>query len=706
MWQLLYTYGIPQSYLLQGTAPNIKASFGLVWDSRTPTTRTVGQQWVYDSPNSSNSGGRFDPVSNPTRNAASVVKTLSTVQSEAREPDFFEILKAVILSGSVGLGSGSATTNTFVTSDPNYYSTTNNLSANYQIMQIGANIIDAWDTDNVPTFLNYGANNGTTGFAQQIVGIENLPYLSKLVYCATFGNHSPPPNNDYSSWLIPSFWNPHQNAGSAIGDVRFALTTGSVSGVVKSATSTYTTPAISGSITGSLSTPWIQVHANGFSTPSPPIPGAAGNETANSGSVFGPPDGTTPTYDAFFFGTFSNPPNSINYNNVVQTYPIFSTSPTKPNFEMQVSINGIWRPYQRWFGCAQSTTPVALQGLSPQSKWKNTTYLDPEFVSIDPRTVRFGVWGNDGKDSGNTNDYTTGAVLTLDENNGGTSPELIFSLLPQGTNFKTTDANKSAYLYAVNQSSNVDYYSDLDGVVRNGDWPTGNGSTNGTTIMYPGNSADRPQILSSPFQSVAELGQVFRDQPWKTLAFTIANSGDAGLLDAFTLQDVSVTGTAPSSPSPYVWMTAGRTSLNTRQAPVLTAIMSQVSKAIAGTGIIPTSSTDTTVSNIANALVKLTTTTPMISKGDLVARLAGDPSVTGLGNKEARESVMRALSDAGQTRTWNLMIDVIAQSGRYPASAANLSQFVVEGEQRYWVHVAIDRFTGQVIDRQVEVVKE
>jgi hypothetical protein len=28
----------------------------------------------------------------------------------------------------------------------------------------------------------------------------------------------------------------------------------------------------------------------------------------------------------------------------------------------------------------------------------------------------------------------------------------------------------------------------------------------------------------------------------------------------------------------------------------------------------------------------------------------------------------------------------------------------LEGEQRYWVHVAIDRFTGQVIDKQMEVV--
>ena len=33
---------------------------------------------------------------------------------------------------------------------------------------------------------------------------------------------------------------------------------------------------------------------------------------------------------------------------------------------------------------------------------------------------------------------------------------------------------------------------------------------------------------------------------------------------------------------------------------------------------------------------------------------------------------------------------------------SDLPNFIVEGEQRYWVHVAIDRFTGQVIDQQVE----
>jgi hypothetical protein len=52
------------------------------------------------------------------------------------------------------------------------------------------------------------------------------------------------------------------------------------------------------------------------------------------------------------------------------------------------------------------------------------------------------------------------------------------------------------------------------------------------------------------------------------------------------------------------------------------------------------------------------------------------------------------------------MIDVIAQSGRYPWTATSLSQFVVEGEKRYWVHIAIDRFTGEVIDQQLEAVYE
>ena len=70
------------------------------------------------------------------------------------------------------------------------------------------------------------------------------------------------------------------------------------------------------------------------------------------------------------------------------------------------------------------------------------------------------------------------------------------------------------------------------------------------------------------------------------------------------------------------------------------------------------------------------------------------------------EAAIRALANVGQTRVWNLMFDIVAQAGRYPPQPSGLDGFVVEGEQHYWVHVAIDRLTGQVIDKQVEVVKE
>ena len=79
--------------------------------------------------------------------------------------------------------------------------------------------------------------------------------------------------------------------------------------------------------------------------------------------------------------------------------------------------------------------------------------------------------------------------------------------------------------------------------------------------------------------------------------------------------------------------------------------------------------------------------------------------------KTRREAAIRALGDVGQTRTWNLLIDVIAQTGHYPSSVNSstpnaLSQFLVEGECRYWVHLAIDRYTGQIVDEVVEPVYE
>jgi hypothetical protein len=75
-------------------------------------------------------------------------------------------------------------------------------------------------------------------------------------------------------------------------------------------------------------------------------------------------------------------------------------------------------------------------------------------------------------------------------------------------------------------------------------------------------------------------------------------------------------------------------------------------------------------------------------------------------NEETRETIARALAEVGQARTWGLLIDLVAQTGHYAPNAAGLADFIVEGEKRYWLHVAIDRFDGTIVGQQLEEVAE
>ncbi|MGC3990871.1 MAG: hypothetical protein QM796_14575 [Chthoniobacteraceae bacterium] len=220
-------------------------------------------------------------------------------------------------------------------------------------------------------------------------------------------------------------------------------------------------------------------------------------------------------------------------------------------------------------------------------------------------------------------------------------------------------------------------------------------------------------ILNRPFLTVGELGYVFSDTPWKNLDFSTPESGFAPLLDAFCIND---TDNADG-------VVAGKVNLNTRQAPVLQAILSGAYKDEYGGHAAPLTTVE--AQTLATALITRTTTTskgPLTNLGDLVGKWKSGSGATAVYDgysadltstdvytnniSRYRESAIRALATAGQTRVWNLMIDVVAQTGRYPQSATTLDKFMVEGEQRYWVHVAIDRLTGNVVDKQIEVVKE
>src|SRR5207245_1518580 len=126
---------------------------------------------------------------------------------------------------------------------------------------------------------------------------------------------------------------------------------------------------------------------------------------------------------------------------------------------------------------------------------------------------------------------------------------------------------------------------------------------------------------------------------------------------------------------------------------------------------------DQTAQMMTNRLVNATSAAPMQNKSELITRANLPTTIlpTAANDNQSvkarREVVARAASSVSQTRVWNLVIDVVAQTGRYKPNAQPNAQglredFIVEGEQHYWVHVAIDRFTGQVLDKQIEVVNE
>jgi hypothetical protein len=391
----------------------------------------------------------------------------------------------------------------------------------------------------------------------------------------------------------------------------------------------------------------------------------------------------------------------------------------------------------------------------------NVRYHSGTMMNPDPRVTRFGIFPLSGDDptaatgingtivnpmidsiwSGSGN--TTAPFNICGYGGGGSgSPGTAGNGVPNElntvpTNFKNwflpayLTRNNTPYPNVAGSSTGTYFtaYQDPDGIQRIADsglFPTTSPitapATSGNPYYDPNDTAtiasgqrtgDRPLVLNRPYASVGELGYVCRDDPWRSLDFfsvfnngstTASTSADSGLLDLFTVVD---------SPNTVV---AGRVNLNTQNTAVLAAILGST---VANTG---DTTHNTAVSNLsspaamASALATYTLANPLVNKDQLVTKFNptslpyGSTATTPFGTtdeqnvKAYREAFIRSLADVGQTRTWNLMIDLVAQAGKYPATATNADQFVVEGERRYWLHVAIDRFTGKIIDQRLEVV--
>lgn len=179
--------------------------------------------------------------------------------------------------------------------------------------------------------------------------------------------------------------------------------------------------------------------------------------------------------------------------------------------------------------------------------------------------------------------------------------------------------------------------------------------------------------------------------------FSSRYSGDLGLMDVFSLNEME-------SRTPLV---AGKINLNTRRPEVLEAVlrdtMQRPSDYLEGRHL-----DEALAAAIADGIVNERLWHPYAYAGDLVARVFDNPELAdlleGIPVKAEREAAMRTLAGLGQTRTWNLMIDVVVQSGRFTQASTEAADFLVEGEQRIWLHVAMDRVTGEVVDIGREVV--
>jgi hypothetical protein len=227
-------------------------------------------------------------------------------------------------------------------------------------------------------------------------------------------------------------------------------------------------------------------------------------------------------------------------------------------------------------------------------------------------------------------------------------------------------------------------------------------SSNTTASYNPTfNPSSRPIVLNRPFRSVSELGNVFRGTPWRNLDFMTPESGDRVLLDLFTLEE-----------APADSLVGGRVNLNMASSDVLTAL-------IQGAGMVDGTSTigKATANDMAFEFKNYVTGTApgqgyLKDRSEIVGRWvtgttyagAAQEMATKLANSQQplprnRDTIVASLADVGTVRTWNFLIDVVAQSG----SVVN-GQFILQGEARVWECLAIDRFTARIVARNSESI--
>ncbi len=719
-----------------GRADDIKTYFGLVWDSSE-------EGWIYTSPDQTTEAAQINRLGE-----------IPAVRLADSGPDFFELLQACIKAGSLGRDAGPYGIEFNPSYEPGPASDIQIYDQNteFQILQVGANLIDQYDTDSFPTQIAFNGH--------YFWGIENLPYLNRLFLWKTFYADSTtvfPKTYHAGFWFVPEIWNPHLNMpvtglpmADAPANFRFR------------ASSRWLPPGARNEA--------IPVQINGVPASPNPNPDLRNSEyiqfpratavtaterprrlrQSNSTSPF---PQNTPAINELFgdFGTgplnadliglwvgrgvwADIPPANDQGGRFVSVTPVF---PGFTSFVLEYEKRpGVFLPYSQTKYIRSKTDGGVASGPYYYQK-------------ADPRTDRFGLslqiwnhWGDSwyGPDQPLRRDpnYSTGRNSR--NHFPWPTPNSAFSYFYGNTPQQVFDRYYPAG-FVENIRGGVSWYRDPDGVVRGGEgFHAAGNAISQARMVLPGQEYTQPMILNRPFRNVGDMGYAFRDLPWRNLDFfggmdigdpqfpsqAVPMSGDAALLDAFCIDEEPVI--------------AGTVNLNSRQPLVLASLLAATSKwdrlaeeqpasmTSAPRHVLSAAPTDSDAMNIAQRLVALTSDDsnaaagapprgPLLNKAELATRLQRELQNADFTNggdsfwatvdrvtKFRRETAVRALSATGSTRTWNLMVDIIAQSGRFPPNASTADDFVVEGVKRYWWHLAVDRYTGEIVDELLEPV--
>ncbi len=421
---------------------------------------------------------------------------------------------------------------------------------------------------------------------------------------------------------------------------------------------------------------------------------------------------------------------------------------TDLRWEADVSASG-WESWIKW----PLGTSYDMQGDNRRAQDADNGL--PHLLH-DPRTTR---WGANAFQNGPRYNYNIPPTTTSDPAFGECWSIRTGTALGSGYDFRGFSqpgsireggaSSKTSILWdhANHSDATADNYKpfyDADGVLRRpmASWVGDTTSqTAASTIGLPMASGaalttgddrfNRPIILHRPFRSVAELSHVFSDAPWRNIDFSTPESGYPGLLDVFTIHQ-------DNRSEPVI---GGKVDLNTRQMPVLKALLAggyRDAMSDAGMPELEVGASEA-AELLANALIDRTSSTnagkgPLWNVAHLVGRYDSNvniqaqtpsekpvpfdgfssdigltPGGAGIAQnvvQRLREAPIRVLSNTGQAGTWNLLVDIVAQTGRYPTSAGDLNDFMIEAEKRVWLHIAIDRITGKVISQEIEVVIE